>query len=55
VFASSFASALALVREGLADIHQHKAFAPLYVRKRQAANDDVSGPSGAASASGSTG
>jgi len=55
VFASSFASALELVREGLADIHQHKAFAPLYVRKRRAANDDVSGPSGAASASGSTG
>jgi hypothetical protein len=45
-----------LVREGVADIHQHKAFAPLYVRKRQAANenDAVSGPAGVASASGST-
>jgi segregation and condensation protein A len=55
VFASSFASALELVREGLADIHQHKAFAPLYVRKHQAANDDVSEPRGAANAGGSTG
>jgi segregation and condensation protein A len=36
VFASSFASALELVREGLAELHQHQAFAPLYVRKRQA-------------------
>jgi segregation and condensation protein A len=36
VFASSFASALELVREGLAEIHQHQAFAPLYMRKRTA-------------------
>jgi len=36
VFASSFASALELVREGLADIHQHQAFAPIYMRKRTA-------------------
>jgi segregation and condensation protein A len=36
VFASSFASALELVREGHAELHQHQAFAPLYVRKRQA-------------------
>jgi segregation and condensation protein A len=35
VFASSFASALELVREGHADLHQQKPFAPLYVRKRQ--------------------
>src|SRR3954465_15065267 len=54
VFASRFASALEFVREGVADIHQHKAFAPLYMRKRQAANDAVSAPSGAASAGGST-
>ncbi len=37
VFASSFASALELVREGRAELHQHQAFAPLYVRKREAA------------------
>jgi segregation and condensation protein A len=35
VLASSFASALELVREGLIEVHQHAAFAPLYVRKRQ--------------------
>jgi segregation and condensation protein A len=37
VFASSFASALELVREGYAEIHQHEAFAPIYMRKRVAA------------------
>jgi segregation and condensation protein A len=37
VFASSFASALELVREGHAEIHQHEAFAPIYLRKRVAA------------------
>jgi segregation and condensation protein A len=36
IFASSFASALELVREGVADIHQQGAFAPIYMRKRQA-------------------
>ena len=36
VFASSFASALELVREGHADIHQHEAFAPIYMRKHVA-------------------
>jgi segregation and condensation protein A len=55
VFASSFATALEMVREGIADIHQHKAFAPLYVRKRQIPNDAVGEPSGVASAGGSTG
>jgi segregation and condensation protein A len=53
VFASSFASALEMVREGVADIHQHKAFAPLYVRKRPAAIDAASEPSGVAIAAGS--
>ena len=44
VFASSFASALELVREGRAEIHQHEAFAPIYMRKRVAAGDsDISG------------
>jgi segregation and condensation protein A len=36
VFASSFAAALELVREGAADLHQKEAFAPLYFRKRPA-------------------
>jgi segregation and condensation protein A len=33
--ASSFAATLELVREGRLEVHQHEAFAPLYVRKRQ--------------------
>jgi segregation and condensation protein A len=36
VFASSFASALELVREGYAEIHQQGAFAPIFMRKRVA-------------------
>jgi segregation and condensation protein A len=38
VFASSFASALELVREGFAEIHQKESFAPIYMRKRVGAN-----------------
>jgi segregation and condensation protein A len=38
VFASSFASALELVREGVAEIHQRESFAPIYMRKRVGAN-----------------
>jgi segregation and condensation protein A len=38
VMASSFASALELVREGLAEIHQKESFAPLYMRKRVGVN-----------------
>lgn len=34
VFASSFAAALELVREGEMELHQQEAFAPLYFRKR---------------------
>ena len=34
VFASSFAAALELVREGAMDLNQKEAFAPLYFRKR---------------------
>jgi segregation and condensation protein A len=34
VFASSFAAALELVREGVMDLNQKSAFAPLYFRKR---------------------
>ncbi len=36
VFASSFASALELVREGVIDLHQKQAFAPIYFRKHTA-------------------
>ena len=36
VFASTFAATLELVREGVAEVHQHAAFAPIYVRKRAA-------------------
>ena len=35
VRASSFAATLELVREGRIEVHQHAAFAPLYVRKRE--------------------
>ncbi len=38
VMASSFASALELVREGLAEIHQKELFAPIYMRKRVSMN-----------------
>jgi segregation and condensation protein A len=38
VYASSFASALELVREGVAEIHQKESFAPIYMRKRVGAN-----------------
>jgi segregation and condensation protein A len=41
VMASSFASALELVREGLAEIHQKESFAPLYMRKRVGANGNA--------------
>ena len=36
VLASSFAATLELVREGAADMHQEKAFGPLFLRKRAA-------------------
>lgn len=34
VTASAFASALEMVREGVLELQQHAAFAPLYIRKR---------------------
>jgi segregation and condensation protein A len=34
VLASSFAATLEMVREGVAEVHQQSAFAPLYLRKR---------------------
>ncbi|MEA2949776.1 MAG: segregation and condensation protein [Alphaproteobacteria bacterium] len=49
VFASSFASTLELVREGLMEVHQQTAFAPLYVRKRQSTANGVADPGVAAS------
>jgi segregation and condensation protein A len=48
VFASSFASTLELVREGLMEVHQQAAFAPLYVRKRQQTGNAVGDPGGVA-------
>jgi segregation and condensation protein A len=46
VFASSFAAALELVREGAVELHQSEAFAPLYFRKRppQPAMDAIAAP-----------
>jgi len=35
VLASSFAATLELVREGRLEVHQHAAFAPLYLRSRR--------------------
>ena len=48
VFASSFASTLELVREGVMEVHQQAAFAPLYVRKRQQPENGVADPGGVA-------
>ena len=39
VFASSLASTLEMVREGVMEVHQHAPFAPIYVRKRPPAKD----------------
>jgi segregation and condensation protein A len=46
VFASSFAAALELVREGAVELHQKEPFAPLFFRKRppQPAADTMSAP-----------
>src|ERR1700687_1733208 len=46
VFASSFAAALELVREGGMELNQKEAFAPLYFRKRppQPASDAMTAP-----------
>ena len=48
VLASSFASTLELVREGMMEVHQQAAFAPLYVRKRQQAQNGGADPGGVA-------
>jgi segregation and condensation protein A len=39
VVASSLAATLELVREGAMEMHQHAAFAPIFVRKRHAAGE----------------
>src|SRR3954452_4947947 len=46
VFASSFAAALELVREGEMELHQQEAFSPLYFRKRppQSTSDAMTAP-----------
>src|SRR5215813_10004191 len=48
VFASSFASTLEMVREGVMEVHQQGAFAPIYVRKRQPADNGVADAGGVA-------
>jgi segregation and condensation protein A len=57
VLASSFASALEMVREGVAEIHQNKAFAPLYMRKREPPSNGngIAGGPGDAVGSGNNG
>jgi segregation and condensation protein A len=55
VFASSFASTLELVREGTMEVHQQAAFAPLYVRRRQPAQNGGADPGGVAAPGDSTG
>lgn len=54
-FASSLAATLELVREGVMEVHQAGAFAPIYMRKRNAADsaansEDLGGDGGAAAA-----
>ncbi len=52
VLASSFASTLEMVREGVMEVNQHEAFAPIYVRKRQSAVSGGPDPGVAAPGSG---
>ena len=46
VMASSLASTLEMVREGVMEVHQNIAFAPIYIRKRVATDDDATGSGG---------
>ena len=43
VFASSLAATLELVREGQIEVHQQSAFAPIYLRKRDASGNAAPG------------
>jgi segregation and condensation protein A len=52
VLASSFAATLEMVREGLLDVHQTAAFAPIYLRKRVTAGADADAPGDALPSSG---
>jgi segregation and condensation protein A len=47
VFASSLAATLELVREGVIEVHQQAAFAPIYLRKREASGLAIAGPDAA--------
>ncbi len=40
-FASSLAATLELVREGVIEVHQHAAFAPIYLRRRDASGGNA--------------
>src|SRR5262245_19214074 len=40
-FASSLAATLELVREGVIEVHQHTAFAPIYLRRREASGGNA--------------
>ena len=44
VLASSLAATLEVVREGAMEVHQHAAFAPIYVRKRHMAGEFAAAP-----------
>lgn len=55
VLASSFASALELVREGIAEIHQQEAFAPLFMRKRETPPQNGNGATAEADGTAPTG
>jgi segregation and condensation protein A len=52
MFASSLAATLELVREGVIEIHQQKAFAPIFVRKRVGENNGEQAPASVAPAPG---
>ena len=57
MLASSFASALEMVREGVAEIHQQQAFSPLFMRKRETPQNGngVAAEAGGAAPTGTTG
>jgi segregation and condensation protein A len=44
VLASTLAATLELVREGVVEMHQHGAFAPIYIRRRAAVADGADKP-----------
>jgi segregation and condensation protein A len=52
VLASSFAATLEMVREGVLELHQPSAFAPIYLRRRVREASDAPGPDVATPSSG---